>query len=294
MAGLADEVVVGDLGSEDKTVDVCRAAGARVVQIRFEGELSAARNSLISEGLNMYLDPWEFIAKGRESIKEMKGANALYVVQGGFISKQIRLWEGGKFANPVFERLCGVGEVKVWPDVVVMSSGAPDKRREQTEACLAWVRSRPTSPDPHYYLACSLLAEGRTEEFMAEATKYLSIERGDDESSLLINYYMSRAEASKGLLEQASKRAIRCVAAHPTFAEFWCLMGDLFYAAGRATKAKEMYENAKIIGRMRKNDDMFPIEIAKYKEYPESMEKKCDIMNKEKLVVAKTRPEPNR
>jgi glycosyltransferase involved in cell wall biosynthesis len=288
VSGLADYVVVGDLGSVDETEDICRSVGARFVSFSLEGDMSKARNSMISEGSNMYLEPWEFVARGGELIRDMKGPNAFYVVQGGFVSKQTRFWDRGEFVNPVFERLSGAGDAKVNPGVVVVSSEEPDNRKSKTEACMAWAEAWPTRPDPHYYLACSLLAEGRTDEFMAEATKYMSIERGDTDSLLLMNYYMSKAEASKRMFERASKRAMRCVASRPTFAEFWCLLGDLFYAAGRFAKAKEMYENARIIGKMRKNDDMFPIEIAKYRDYPESMEKRCDMMNKEKFVVAKT------
>jgi len=294
VSGLADEVVVGDLGSADETEDICRLAGAKFVSVRLEGDMSKIRNSLLREGSNMFLEPWEFVARGNELIKGMRGPNAFYVVQGGFISKQTRLWDRGAFVNPVFERLSGAGDAKVNPEVVVMSSGEPDNRRSRTESCLAWVRERPTRPDPYYYLACSLLAEGRTDEFMAEATKYLSIERGDADSLLLMNYYMSKAEASKGMFERASKRVMKCLVSSPTFAEFWCLLGDLFYASGKFAKAKEMYENARIIGKMRKSDDMFPIEIAKYKDYPESMEEKCKMMNKEKLVVSKTMTAANR
>lgn len=290
----ADEILVGDLGSKDGTREFCSESGARVVDIKFQGDMSEARNSLLSPGLNMYLEPWEVISRGHGCLSGLKGANAFYVVQGGFVSKQVRLWDSGRFVNPVFERLAGGGGPTVRAGVVISSHSPPDSRSENTAACRAWADRRPTSPEPHYYLACSLLAEGKTDEFINEAVRYLSMDREGGDSSLLMNYYLARAEASRGMFHEASRRAVGCLSLRPTFAEFWCLLGDMFYARGRFAKAKDMYENARIIGSRRVSDDMFPIEVCKYGDYPISMEKKCLDMAGRDLVVEQNRPAGNR
>lgn len=282
---VADEVVVGDMGSDDGTVEACRAAGARVVAVG-NADMSQARNALLAEGRNMYLEPWEFVARGAEAIRGMDGTNAFYVVQGGFVSKQVRLWESGRFVNPVFERLAGCGEATVRPGVVVSSQGGPDARRANTEACRRWAERRPTSPEPHYYLACSLLAEGRTDEFLAEAVKYMAMDEEWGDSAILMNYYMARAEAAKSMFGEAYKRVVSCLARRPTYAELWCLLGDMLYSGGRFEKARHMYENARLMGRRRRSDDMFPIEVSKYGAYPDSMEEKCRGMAGGSLLVS--------
>ena len=45
--GLADEIVVGDTGSSDDTVEVAQQAGARVVPIDWTGDFAAARNQAL-------------------------------------------------------------------------------------------------------------------------------------------------------------------------------------------------------------------------------------------------------
>lgn len=287
---VADRVIVGDLGSEDGTQEVCRGLGAEVVSVRFGGDYSEARNGLLKEGSNMYLEPWEFVAKGGELIRTLSGGAHLYVVQGGFISKQVRVWKDGLFVNPVFERVSGAGGAVVKSDIVIASAGEPDSRTENTDICRLWARRRPTSPEPRYYLACSLLAQGLVDEFMAEARVYLSMDKEGGESSLLMNYYLSRVEFSKGMLGDASKRAAACVALKPTFAEFWCLLGDMMYSRGKFSKAAELYRNARVLGSRRRSDDTFPIEVSKYGRYPRLMEEKCEKSAKSGLVVASKSP----
>lgn len=283
---VADEVVVGDLGSVDGTPELCRGLGARVVPVGPSDDLSAVRNSLLGPGFNMYLEPWESVVRGLEAVRDMDGCRSFYVVQGPVVSKQVRLWDRGRFVNPVFERVSGCGEAEVTPSVVIMSSGAPDFRKSNTRACRAWAEARPTSPEAHYYLACSLLAEGDLVGFESEATKYLSMDKEGGDSSILMNYYMSRVEMQRGDYGGASRRAMACLGARPTFAEFWCLLGDMLYMRGKFDKAKEMYENARIIGTRRRGDDSFPIEVFKYGAYPRDMEEKCAARQFGELLVS--------
>lgn len=267
-------VVVADLGSDDGTEKVCVARGAEVRRVSFGGDMSALRNSLLSEGRNLYLEPWEFFSRGDRLVGGLGGNASFYVVQGGFVSKQVRLWGSGRFRNPIFEYVeCDAHSV--CPGVVVSSSGEPDRRREATAACRSWAERSPTSSEPYYYLACSLLAEGKADEFMGTANHYLSMDPGGGDSYLLMNYYMARVEASKGMTSDASRRVLGCLAARPTFAEFWCLLGDLFFMRGKYEKALHMYENARIIGRKRSSSDSLPVEISKYGSYPRAMEARC-------------------
>jgi tetratricopeptide (TPR) repeat protein len=67
-----------------------------------------------------------------------------------------------------------------------------------------------------------------------------------------------------------------CFAEKPLMAEFWCLLGDIYYEADEYGKAKCFYENAKILGSRRLNSDEWPFDISKYKDYPDKMIASCD------------------
>jgi hypothetical protein len=79
--------------------------------------MSEARNSLIREGMNMYVEPWEFIAEGRESVQEIKETSSVYVLESGVITKQIRIWSEEKFRNPVFETIDAKSEFR--PEIMI-------------------------------------------------------------------------------------------------------------------------------------------------------------------------------
>lgn len=268
-------VVVGDMGSSDGTDAIASGMGAEVVSVRFGGDYSALRNSLIAEGSNMYVEPWESIARGAEHIASLRGSHAFYVLESGVVSKQVRLWDSGRFENPVFEAVAGASP-EVTPGVVVLSEGRPDRRKEATDVCRKWVEERPTMPDSHYYLACSLLAEGRAREFSVAAKTYLSMSPPEGDSVVLMNYYLARVGFAIGEYREAYRRAAGCLVARPSYAEFWCLLADMLCARGEYKKATHMYKNALVAGRMRPSDDMFPVEVAKYNSYPKEMEEKCN------------------
>lgn len=287
LEGVECRVLIGDMGSSDKTKEVCESFGADVIDVGFNDDMSALRNSMCGEGPNMYIEPWEKLARGHQTIGGLKGGHHFYVIQEGMISKQVRYWEAGRFENPVFESVAGA-EAVVTPQVVIVGGKQPDFRARNTRVCQEWAERRPTSPDPHYYLACSLLSQGRREEFVVSAKKFLTIS-SPGESAMMMNYYLSRVELSLGDSNSSFKRVVGCIAAKPSMAEFWCLLGDVLFHKGEYGRAMEMYTNAISIGKRRRSDDSLPMDIAKYESYPLSMEKKClSFMSKGRIVGIKT------
>jgi hypothetical protein len=265
------------MGSEDDTVEICESLGAEVRRAG-SGDRSAIRNGLSSDGLNMYLEPWEFISKGLEAIRDLDAPAHFMVVSGGMVSKEVRHWTGARFVNPIYETLdC---ESDLFADVVVSSAGAPDSRRENLARCQEWVQRRPTEPDPYYYAAFAHLALNEHDEFMRFASKYLLMKPGMDAGSTQIRYHIARIGCLRGADADSASHAAACVATHPTFAEFWCLMGDMFYTRRNYWKAKAFYENAMIMGRRRARKDPHPIEVAKYGKYPAMMIERISLMEK--------------
>jgi tetratricopeptide (TPR) repeat protein len=287
LAGIG-RIVVGNLGSTDGTDRICAEYGAEVIPVRFDGDYAKVRNNLAAEGMNLYLDPWEVLASGAEKIKNYERTTRIYVVQGGIVSKEIRIWRDIKFVNPIYETLVD-DTADCDPNVVILSGVQPDNRNEKMSICREWISRKPTSPDPYYYMACSCLANRMYKEFFSFADQYLIMDSKAGASGILLRYYMAQVHLHTGNLNEATKNALSCLSVCPTFSEFWCLLGDILYKDQKYEKARRMYENSIIIGKRRLSKDSFPIEISKYKEYPKKMiENIQQLISQSKFIVQKT------
>jgi tetratricopeptide (TPR) repeat protein len=280
LAPLDSRIVVGDLGSKDSTIDICLGYGAEIVRIPWAGDYSAARNKLVSEeGMNLMVEPWERLVRGHEEILETDANSNITVVRSEYVSKELRLWRGRGFTNPVYETIDddGAGLMK---EAALVCSEIPDRRREAIEICSAWRERRPTSPDPWYYSAFSCLSLGKIDEFLSCSEKYLAMTKKFSQPEIQMTYQMSRVLFARGQQARAAGLAARCLLDRPTFAEFWCLLGDMFYVQKKYAKSRSMYENAMIIGSRRSSDDPYPLDLEKYKKHPERMIDAIDRMDK--------------
>lgn len=86
--GAVDEVLVVDTGSADATVEVARAAGARVESFGWVDDFAAARNAslaLSSADVRLVLDADEWLAPGQEAalaaLRELPAGTAGLVIQ---------------------------------------------------------------------------------------------------------------------------------------------------------------------------------------------------------------------
>lgn len=277
-------IIIGDLGSRDKTLEICSKFGAEIIKLNWKEDYSKARNELIREGFNLYIEPWEILFSGHNIIKNSKDPISFYILQNKIVSKEIRFWKDTKFQNPIYETIVDK-KAKCFPEVVVVSNKSPNKRIERIELSKKWLNNKPTNPEPYYYLACSYLANKQLKEFMSVAEQYLIMDRKFSISHVLIYYYMSQVEAHMGKLKEAAEHILTCIGLHPTFAEFWCLLGDIFYKQKKYDKAKEMYDNALILGKRRIKNDEFSIEIVKYEEYPLKMIENIKNLEKETSFI---------
>lgn len=69
--GIADEIIVADTGSTDRTVELAQGAGARVVSIPWDDDFSAGRNSAINEASGdwiLWLNPDEKLNQSIASV----------------------------------------------------------------------------------------------------------------------------------------------------------------------------------------------------------------------------------
>lgn len=277
------DILVGDLGCKDDTVAKCRAYGATITRLSLNHDLSQVRNQMLAgcgSKWNLYIEPWESLLMGQEAIlKAIVGAPAAYkmsVFQGDMVTKQTRLWHkatGLKFINPVFETLPGeatdiAAYLTVWP------SNNSDLYLELVQK---WQDRCPLATEPIYYTACSHLAGKNWDAFLNFAGLYLHQEKADVMSVYMTHYYCAMVNCYiKKNYQEAVRSLLSCVGKKPTMAEFWCLLADVYYAIKDYERARVFYENAIILGSRRLKDDGWPMEISKYKEYPQKMIEGCD------------------
>jgi len=287
-------LIVGDVNSTDKTRSICRKSGAVIKTVNPDNERSYEKNELLKDvtGWILYIEPWEILAAGYEDINKVinSGIPNVYggkVFHGESITKEIKLWHKDaniKFRNPIYETLDA--EIsKVLNNLIFYSYGGKNQTNNVEDKLKEWLKTSPISNEPYYYQAFFLLSKKRYKEFIPAAELYIS-RNSKGISAVMMRYYIASIKFHVQELKnfgEASREILTCIAANPLMAEFWCLLGDIYYAKDQYKKAKSIYENGIILGGQRSNDDLWPIEISKYKDYPEKMITSCEsILNQKK------------
>lgn len=283
LKNLECSVIVTDLGSTDSTLEICSYFGAEIIKCDHVSDRSEARNLMIQDGINMMIEPWEYIAKGQKEISECRNNSNVMIVNSNFASKELRIWSGLKFKNPTYEVLED-DSAGFLEGVAIVANEPPDRREENAKICLAWRESRPTNSEAWYYSAFSSLALGEKEEFIKYAQRYLAMTNKFGPAEVQMLYKMAQILASKNDLDRAASLCVRCLATHPTLSEFWCLLGDIFVKKNDFFRAKSMYVNALKIGERRSSYDSHPVMLDKYRKYPifmiGEMDKQINIVSK--------------
>ncbi len=273
------EVIIANVGSKDNTVEICKSRGYDVLSFVRESDLSKVRNTLTdmaANKLNLFIEPWEVLTNPLviSDLKSKVTYNA-DVFKSGIITKEARLWDKElniKFKSPVFEYLDT--ETDTDSGILIYSDG---EFRNNHKRILDWKKSCPTKQEPIYYEAISYLQRREWDNFANTAKKYLFETNVATESTLIIKYYYSTILCHvKKDATQAIKNILECILIKPCIAEFWCLLGDIYYYLLKDyTKSKQFYLNAIELGKHRLNGEVYPMEISKYKSYPTKMIENC-------------------
>lgn len=268
---ISSKIIIGDLGSNDKTIEICKEYQAEIVNLNKETNYSKIRNYLAKKNeINFYIEPGEVLVEGHEIIKKLKKTTNIYVFQNDVVSKEIRIWKEDLFKNPVYETIVNK-DAEINNKIIISSKSKINNNKEKLELVKKWYKDRPLDLEPCYYMAICYLSIGDYKNFLFHANKYCRIENKTNNSLIMIKYYIAQVNLHIGKPKEAAELALTCLSYYPSFAEFWCLLGDIYYFQKKWEKAICFYENAKIIGCKRKNIDDMPIEIKKYKEYPEKI-----------------------
>lgn len=276
------KLIIGDLGSQDKTIQICRNFTNKIVDVSKFFDYAKARKHLLDVSetdWNFILNPWEVIFSGNEllqSVNKNKKNLKISIVQGDVLFQEIRI-VNKKFkfelSNPAFEIVEGLSDTI---PVYLASTGRQDL--DYVYKILdTWKKTSPLSSKATYYLACANLSLKNWDNFLNYAKLYTSKEKESNMSKIMMHYYIAMVNLYvKNDFQDSIKNLIFCIAKKPSMAEFWCLLGDIFYATNNYSKANFFYEAAEILGSQRLNNDDWPIEISRYKEYPEKMRLNCN------------------
>lgn len=278
-------ILIADRGSTDRTITIAENYGAQIFRVPFMTR-DQARNHVLKSRWKMYIEPWEVLTMGHQEItKVTHGAHRLTVINNGVITKEVRLWDGPQqFINPVFEYLQSDTNKEV--AAVIFSKGGVDPKEGLAEIEL-WKSREPMLSEPYYYQACLLLAEGRYEEFLKISEHFMFLNKSQTVATTMNRYYYALTQVyHKKKARPAIQNLILCLVAKPLMAEFWCLMGDVHYhLLNDFDKAKHFYLNAMALGKHRLKTDKWPMEIAKYKAYPEKMIASCEEILKTRFFA---------
>ncbi len=266
-------IVVGDLGSTDSTRDMCMEV-ATVVDL---GNLprNVARNKLLNDygsERNLWLQPWEYVVKGMEAVKST-GNRSATILQNNSLMQEVRTWDGqANFANPIFEKLDAVGQPS--PLLIFSQGHVQDNVFMRLNR---WKKEQPLAFEPYYYEALMLFSQGKYDEFFKAADHYLFMDKKTSPSVIMMRYYYAMGQIiHRHAYRPALQNLNLCLCHKPLMAEFWCLMGDVYYhLLKKFSYAKKLYENAMILGSKRLQNDDYPLEISKYKAYPLKMIESC-------------------
>lgn len=286
---VVSQIVIADMGSTDQTKEICKSLGVIWKNCQ-DMNRSRARNFIIDthpSEFYMYIEPWEILTNGHNIIRKLKCNVMANIFNNGlFLSKEVRIWNTGRFYNPVFERL---DEDGLESNLTIYSEGGINFK-DAMDLLDEWKKEKPMSPQPYYYQACMLLSESKYDEFLKVADHYLFIEKDKDNmSSIMTRYYYAMV---KILHHKQARPALQnlnlCLCTNPLMAEFWCLTGDVYYHLLKDfKKAKEFYENAIILGSRRLANSLWPMEISKYNEYPQRMIESCDKITESSFTYTK-------
>lgn len=269
---IESSIIVADLGSTDNTIDICKKYDCKIVSAN--GNRSEVRNKLLimsKTDWQFYIEPGEVLSSGHEFMGFLEGkAKRLYVVYDDIINKEVRIFNKNyKFVNPVYETLTPDDSEPI--NIFISSSIQSNYLQE----LLLWKKEMPHLAEVDYYLACQYLMLNKHTNFLCHAQYFLFQDTKSLYQTIMMRYYLAQVLLTTNTIrtniEEATRNIVYCLSQKPLMAEFWCLLGDCYNKIGMKSHAAEFFKMAIEMGKSRQTDDSYPIEFAKYQDYPSSV-----------------------
>lgn len=276
---ISDSILIGDAGTTDDTIKICKKYCSNIIPINFKRNFSNAKNQMIEQNKSwiFFLEPWEkVVSNGKLELKE-DFSYKVNIIKNDLIIKETRIWHKQKkikFKNPVFESVSD--ENNMCSEIYL--TGENKNKKEKDDILKIWHKEMPVENEPIYFLAFNKIIEKDWHGFLNLAEIYSYKEKKNIVSKTMINYYIAMIKTyinEEKDYKESLKRILMCIKENPLMAEFWCLLGDLFFSYKEYNKSISFYENAILLGKYRLKSDDYPIEVSKYEEYPKKMIKSC-------------------
>lgn len=289
ISSLNPEIILLIDNSLNKHLDHFNYPDCKIFNFEKVKDFSMVRNKVIKKSKydwQLFLEPWEIVTdseKIKESMNNDPCAYNVPVLKNNVINYDVKFWHKSldiKFINPVYEYLdIDDSKTKVF-NSIIYSDGVRDISYQILED---WYQNNPSNVDVVYYKALYFLINKKWDDFINYANKFIFNPQSKRKALLNIKYYLAIVASHVHRNATESLRHIlSCIATKPLTAEYWCVLGDIYYhLIGDYSKAERFYKNAIILGEFREEYDGFPIELNKYESYPQKMINSCLDLKKE-------------
>ena len=270
--GIADEIVVVDTGSSDRTVEVAREHGARIEHFAWRDDFSAARNASIQMAAGdwvLWMDaddvlPKEEHQKIRKAMARGPGEAFYFSLENTGADRsrypQLRLFPnlpGVRFERPVHEQVVGslegLGIRCVRTDIRVVHTGyttdaiTSKKRRKYLGMMRRWLAAHPEDADVRFRVGHTLYGEGDSQaaelEFKLLADdETLKMQRPSIARMALT--FLGRVRMDLKRHDQALEPLTESVDMAPGSALARLYLGECLLEMGRAKEAREHLTHA--------------------------------------------------
>lgn len=278
VAGVADEIIVVDTGSVDRTVEIARYFGAEIIEFAWVDDFAAARNVALDHARGEFvltLDADERLSPGchgalRELIQADDPAQpTLYLPlivnvdgEGRHLGADhmARLWRHQpwiRFEGRIHEQAVATGgqRLRMWfedrvqiihhgYDPAVMASKG--KHQRNLDLLQVEMQARPDDPQIWFHLARQYYAVGENAAALPLFQKVIA-HGGAVNHALSAALFATECLRSEGQPQVALDQALPVLKAHPEYGALAFVAGQAALEAGRPVQASALFKQAHLM-----------------------------------------------
>jgi len=249
-AGLYDELIIIDTGSQDKTIDVALEYDAKVLHYEwvYPGNKAEARNLGIENAVSQWivvLDADEVIVNPaglRKILSTFADFDAISVQFNNFIGdvvnlswRQIRIFRNGAFTYKYREHEVPIAKLenpRIASPELVFEHRTPEGRDGKSEAMLARlaldVEENPNDPHPLYFYHRQCLHESDNERAIQLGRQYLELTKTGGFIKAEVYGNLAIAYQRMGDMARATEALYMALCCEPKQREWWFRLGALY------------------------------------------------------------------